>query len=125
MTNAQLDQVMTPSGARHVNWSTIPVECPSAGIKRQLVVGEHMMICRFVFAPFLATPEHSHPHEQLSMVLQGRVRFFIEGHERIAVPGDVLHFPPNIRHGATMLDEEVVLIDIFTPIREDFLGTGV
>jgi hypothetical protein len=36
--------------------------------------------------------------------------------------GDVLHFPPNVVHGATMLDEEVVLIDIFTPIREDFLA---
>jgi hypothetical protein len=33
----------------------------------------------------------------------------------------VLHFPSNILHGATMLDEEVVLVDIFTPIREDFL----
>jgi quercetin dioxygenase-like cupin family protein len=37
----------------------------------------------------------------------------------------VLHFPPNVAHGATMLDEEVVLIDVFTPIREDFLiGRG-
>jgi quercetin dioxygenase-like cupin family protein len=33
----------------------------------------------------------------------------------------VLHFPPGVRHGATMLDEPVVLIDIFSPIREDFL----
>ena len=36
--------------------------------------------------------------------------------------GDVLDFPPNVAHGATMLDEEVVLIDIFSPIREEFLG---
>ncbi len=41
--------------------------------------------------------------------------------ERIASPGDVLHFPSNCVHGATMMDEEVVLIDIFTPLREDFL----
>lgn len=34
--------------------------------------------------------------------------------------GDVLHFLPNVAHGATMLDEEVVLIDIVTPVREDF-----
>jgi len=122
MTNAQLEQVMTLGGARHLNWSTIPVECPAEGIERQLVVGENIMICRFVFAPLLITPEHSHPHEQLSIVLQGRVRFFIEGQERIAVPGDVLHFPSNTWHGATMMDQEVVLIDIFSPIREDFLG---
>jgi quercetin dioxygenase-like cupin family protein len=69
------------------------------------------------------TPEHSHPHEQISLVVQGRVRFFVEGKERIAVPGDVLHFPSNTWHGATMMDEEVVLIDIFTPLREDFLDT--
>jgi quercetin dioxygenase-like cupin family protein len=54
-------------------------------------------------------------------VLSGRVRFFVEGVERIASSGDVLHFPPNCRHGATMMDEEVILIDVFTPVREDFL----
>jgi len=110
-----------PAIAQHVNWSTIPVEHPLPGIERQMVVGERMMICRFRFAPLLVTPEHTHPHEQMSLVISGRVRFFVEGVERIATPGDVLHFPPNCLHGATMMDEEVVLIDIFTPVREDFL----
>lgn len=109
-------------GAQHLNWSSIPVERPSEGIERQMVVGRNMMICRFRFAPMLVTPEHEHPHEQMSIVVSGRVRFFIEGEERIASPGDVLHFPPNCWHGATMMEEEVVLIDIFTPVREDFLG---
>ena len=108
-------------GAQHLNWSSIPVEHPAEGIERQMVVGEQLMICRFRFAPFLVTPEHTHPHEQMSMVISGRVRFFIEGEERLALPGDVLHFPSNCLHGATMLDEEVVIIDIFTPRREDFL----
>jgi quercetin dioxygenase-like cupin family protein len=40
----------------------------------------------------------------------------------MASPGDVLHFPPECWHGATMMDEEVELIDIFSPVREDFLG---
>ena len=35
-----------------------------------------------------------------------------------------MHFPSNVEHGATMLDEEVVLIDIFSPVREDFLAGG-
>ena len=47
--------------------------------------------------------------------------FTVDGEERVAAAGDVLHFPSGIRHGATMLDDEVVLIDIFSPIREDFL----
>jgi quercetin dioxygenase-like cupin family protein len=110
------------SVAQHLNWTNIPVEHPAEGIERQMVVGERIMIVRFRFVPFLVTPEHTHTHEQMSLVVSGRVRFFVEGIERIASPGDVLHFPPNCLHGATMMDEEVVLIDIFSPIREDFLS---
>jgi len=110
------------SVAQHLNWTDIPVEHPAEGIERQMVVGERIMIVRFRFVPFLVTPEHTHMHEQMSLVVSGRVRFFVEGEERIAAPGDVLHFPPNCLHGATMMDEEVVLIDIFSPIREDFLS---
>jgi quercetin dioxygenase-like cupin family protein len=107
---------------RHLDWSTIPIEQTAEGIERQMLVGENMMICRFRFAPFLVTPEHEHPHEQMTIVERGRVRFFIEGQERIATAGDILHFPPNCWHGATMMDQEVVLIDIFSPLREDFLN---
>lgn len=107
--------------AQHLNWTDISVEHPAEGIERQMVVGERIMLVRFRFTPFLVTPEHTHPHEQMSLVVSGRVRFFIEGKETIASPGDVLHFPSNCLHGATMMDEEVVLIDIFSPIREDFL----
>ena len=110
------------SVAQHLNWTDIPVEHPAEGIERQMVVGERIMIVRFRFVPFLVTPEHTHMHEQMSLVVSGRVRFFVEGEERIASPGDVLQFPPNCLHGATMMDEEVVLIDIFSPIREDFLS---
>jgi quercetin dioxygenase-like cupin family protein len=110
------------ASAQHVNWDSVPVERPSEGIERQMVVGQQLMLCRFRFAPHLVTPEHSHPHEQMSIVVSGKVRFFIEGEERIAVPGDVLQFPAGCWHGATMIEEEVVLLDIFTPAREDFLG---
>ncbi|HEX8268186.1 MAG TPA: cupin domain-containing protein [Pyrinomonadaceae bacterium] len=108
-------------GAQLLNWENIPFEQIAAGIERQMIVGEKLMICRLRFAPFVVTPEHDHPHEQMTIVEKGRVRFFIEGEEKIAEPGDVLQFRSNCWHGATMLDEEVVLIDIFTPIREDFL----
>ena len=103
------------------DWSRVPVVEPSPGIKRQMIVGQNVMVCRFTFDPFLVTPEHTHHHEQMTLVVKGRVRFSIEGVEQIVSPGDVLHFPPHNRHGATMMDEEVVLIDIFAPIREDFL----
>jgi quercetin dioxygenase-like cupin family protein len=103
------------------DWKTIPVEQISEGIERQMVVGQNIMVCRLKFAPFVVTPEHSHVHEQMTLVMQGKVKFIVGNEERIVSAGDVLHFPSNFWHGATMLDEEVVLIDIFSPIREDFL----
>jgi quercetin dioxygenase-like cupin family protein len=108
---------------QHMDWSQIPVEQIEEGIERQMIVGEKLMICRLRFAPHVVTPAHDHPHEQITFVERGRVRFTIGEAQRIAEVGDVLHFPSGSRHGATMLDEEVVLIDIFSPVREDFLDS--
>ncbi len=109
---------------QHRDWSTIPVEQLSEGIERQMIWGERLMVCRLRCAPRIITAVHSHPHEQITLVERGRVTFFVAGQPVIASAGDVLHFPSNVEHGATMLDEEVVLIDIFSPIREDFLPDG-
>lgn len=103
------------------DWTKVKVENPAPGIKRQMVVGQNVMMVRFTFDPFLVTDEHTHPHEQMTLVIKGKVKFIIDGEVHILTAGDVLHFPPFNRHGATMLEEEVVLIDIFSPIREDFL----
>ena len=111
----------TQISALITNWSKIPIEQIATGIERQMIVGQEVMLCRFRFAPFVVTAEHSHPHEQMTLVVQGRVKFVISGEEHLLGAGDVLYFPPNNRHGATMLDEEVILIDVFSPIREDFL----
>ena len=107
------------------DWEKVAVEQVAEGIKRQMVIGQNVMVCRFTFDPFVVTDVHSHVHEQITLVVSGKVRFTIDGQTIIAAPGDVLHFPPNNQHGATMLDEEVVLIDIFSPIREDFLGSAI
>ena len=105
-----------------MNWDAIPSERIADGIDRQMVYGERVMVCRLALAPGVVTAVHAHPHEQITLVERGRVRFTINGREQNAGPGDVLHFPSNCPHGATMLDEPVVLIDIFSPIREDFLS---
>ena len=107
--------------SQHVAWASLPAEAPAEGIERRMVVGQQLMACRLHFDPHVVTAVHRHPHEQMTLVLEGRVRFTIEGRPHLAAPGDVLHFPPNVEHGATMLDEPVVLVDIFTPVREDFL----
>jgi quercetin dioxygenase-like cupin family protein len=106
---------------QHTDWTSIPVEQLEAGIQRQMIVGVKVMICRLRIAPHVVTPAHDHPHEQMTLVEQGQVLFTIGDEQRIARAGDVLHFPSGTWHGATMLDEEVILVDIFSPIREDFL----
>ena len=110
-----------PSDGAHLRWADVPVEQIADGVERQVVVGQRLMVCRLRFKPFVETPRHSHPHEQITLVEKGRVRFAIGDQIRIASAGDVVCVPSGVVHGATMLDEEVVLIDIFTPIREDFL----
>jgi quercetin dioxygenase-like cupin family protein len=102
-------------------WDDVPAEHIADGVERQMIVGARLMVCRLRLRPHVETAVHSHPHEQITFVEKGRVQFTIAGEVRIARQGDVLHFASGVLHGATMLDEEVVLIDIFTPVREDFL----
>jgi quercetin dioxygenase-like cupin family protein len=109
---------------QHRDWAAIPAQQVAPGIVRQMVWGERLMVCRLTIAPGIVTPIHSHAHEQITLVERGRVRFTIDGEQRIVGPGDVLVFPSGLEHGATMLDEEVVLVDIFSPVREDFLKVG-
>ena len=116
---------MTPPNAaavfQHVDWSSIPVEQIAEGITRQMVYGDRVMVCRLVLAPHTVTAIHTHVHEQMTLVASGRADFFVEDEKHTAKAGDILLFPSGIRHGATMLEEEVVLIDIFSPPREDFI----
>jgi unsaturated pyranuronate lyase len=104
-----------------MNWNTIPSVQVARGIERQMVCGENVMVCRLRLAPRTITEVHSHAHEQITIVERGRAVFTISGQQRITSAGDVLHFPSQCEHGATMLDEEVVLIDIFSPVRADLL----
>jgi quercetin dioxygenase-like cupin family protein len=108
--------------AQHVNWSGVPTVRVGEGIERQMVWGDRVMVCRLRIAPRTVTAVHSHPHEQITLVEQGPVEFTIEGRKVIVASGEVLHFPSGCEHGATMLENEVVLVDIFSPIREDFLS---
>jgi quercetin dioxygenase-like cupin family protein len=106
------------------NWATIPAERLGDGIVRQMIHGDRLMICRLTLAPGIVTNAHEHLHEQMTIVEKGRVRFTLGLEEKVFGPGDVLLLPGGFWHGATMLDEEVVLIDIFSPVREDFLGVS-
>jgi quercetin dioxygenase-like cupin family protein len=119
---------MTPAGKaqsglahRTWNWSFIPKEPIAEGIVRQMIWGDRLMICRLTFAPGTITTAHDHLHEQMTIVEKGRVKFVVGAEEKVFGPGEILLFPGGFWHGASILDEEVVLLDIFSPIREDFL----
>src|SRR5262245_55953235 len=94
-----------PAEALVTDWSIVPSEQISEGIRRQMVVGKNVMVCRFTFDPFVVTDVHSHHHEQITLVAAGRVQFTIDGKSVVAASGDVLYFPSNFKHGATMLEE--------------------
>jgi len=110
---------------QHATWASLPVERVGDGVERQMLWGDRLMVCRVRFAPHVSTAPHSHPHEQMTLVEKGRVRFTVAGQTIHASAGDVIHFPSNLEHAAAMLDEEVVLLDIFSPVREDFLPKRV
>ena len=63
---------------------------------------------------------HTHPHRQNSYVKSGRFRFTIDGAPVEVGPGDTIAFPPDIPHGTLCL-ERGTLLDVFSPMREDFL----
>ena len=66
-----------------MNWNSIAIETVGEGIRRQMVTGDRLMMCRLQMAPHTITPVHSHPHEQITIIEQGRVRFHVDGTDRI------------------------------------------
>jgi quercetin dioxygenase-like cupin family protein len=82
---------------------------------------DKMMLSFVELAPHSVVEEHSHPHEQVGMLLEGRVRFTIGGEEKLLSKGDMWRIPGNVKHRVVVLDEPAKAIDIFSPIREDYL----
>jgi len=84
--------------------------------------GEKMMMVLSATLPGHTVPLHSHPHEQVGMVYAGKAVLRIGGEERIVEKGDFYCIPANTPHGDTCLsDEPFVMLDIFYPVREDFI----
>ena len=97
---------------------TVEVE---PGVERSILQhGERLMLVRITLAEGTAVAPHAHPHEQITHVIEGRVRFTLDGETYVLEPGDSCLISPNRPHGAVAL-ADCVLIDAFSPIREDFL----
>lgn len=68
-------------------------------------------------------PEHFHPHEQISMVIEGKFEMELEGRKMLLEEGSALTIPPNVRHSGMPLTD-CYIIDVFHPRRDDFAASG-
>jgi quercetin dioxygenase-like cupin family protein len=91
------------------------------GIQRQVFgYNERLMLVKVRFERGAVGAMHQHPHSQASYVVSGRFELTFGEEKRILSKGDGYFVPPNVVHGCTCL-EEGILIDVFNPLREDFL----
>lgn len=111
-------------GTAFVIADDVPVEDLGDGIRRQILAyAPELMLARVFFEAGAVGAMHSHPHSQIAYVGAGRFRVTIDGEERELAAGDSYFAASQLEHGAVCL-EAGVLLDIFTPMREDFLGEG-
>lgn len=102
-------------------WQELPARQITPKITRRLVTGQNAMSVHFTLLAGAAIGEHHHPHEQISHILSGQLQFTIAGESFTAQAGEVVVIPPYAPHAAVALADSVV-IDIFSPPREDFLA---
>lgn len=87
--------------------------------RRVLANSDVMMLVEFTFEKGVEVPEHTHPHDQVGYVVAGRMRM-VMGEETLECgPGDSYHAPPDVPHAGVALERSVV-VDVFSPPREDY-----
>ena len=102
---------------KEIEWEVV-----APGIKRKIMAyDESLMLVRVEFEKDAVGSLHSHYHVQISHVESGMFEVEIGGEKKILKAGDVFYVPPHAVHGAVCL-EPGVLIDVFSPMREDFLS---
>ncbi len=99
-----------------------PLEDLGNGLTRRIAAYHDNLMCvEMHFEKGAVGALHSHPHEQITYVISGKFEFTVGDKTQIIQAGDCTLKQPNIKHGAVCL-EPGVLIDFFTPCREDFLS---
>jgi quercetin dioxygenase-like cupin family protein len=106
---------------RHIPWSSVEVEALNPLLGRHFIVGLNVMLARVLLKKGCLVPEHSHHNEQITYVLEGALKFGIDGKEIVVNAGEVLTIPPNMPHWAEALADTVDL-DIFNPPRADWIN---
>lgn len=106
---------------KYLSWSEVELETLNPLLQRQLIVGHNVMLARVLLKKGCIVPVHSHVNEQLSYILEGALKFWIDGREIVVRAGEVLTIPPNMPHKAEAL-EDTVDLDIFHPPRADWIS---
>jgi quercetin dioxygenase-like cupin family protein len=104
----------------YVSWESVPLEVMSDMISRKIVTGDKAMVAQVFLKKDAVVPEHHHESEQITYILEGALKFEIEGKEIVVRKGEVLAIPSNVPHRAVAL-EDTLDLDIFSPIRTDWL----
>jgi len=105
---------------RHVAWKSVELEDLNPLLQRHFVVGKDIMLARVLLKKGCVVPEHSHHNEQITYVLEGALKFWIDGKVIVVNAGEVLTIPPHMPHKAEAL-EDTVDLDVFSPPREDWI----
>jgi len=89
------------------------------GFLGHFVHGENMTMARWDVEAGAAFPEHSHPHEQISIVVSGTFELTMDGKTRVLGDGRMAVIPPNTTHSGTARTD-CEIIDVFSPVRDDY-----
>jgi quercetin dioxygenase-like cupin family protein len=114
---------MSTSGATRYRWDDMPRETLSPTIGRRLIATDRMMLAHVYLLKGSIVPRHEHENEQLTYILEGKLRFWLGDDEAEVVDvaaGEVLHLPSHLPHKAEAL-EDTLDVDIFCPPRADWL----
>jgi unsaturated pyranuronate lyase len=93
----------------------------AAGVTGRPLFGEGTMLNLIRFEPGATVPLHSHPHEQLGVVLEGMQALVVDGVAHEFEPLEAYALPGGIEHSAYCGPDGALVLDVFTPVREDYL----
>ena len=105
---------------KYTTWDDVPLETMSDVISRRVVSGEKAMVAQVYLKKDAVVPLHHHESEQITYILEGALKFELQGREVVVRKGEVLTIPSNVPHRAVAL-EDTVDLDVFSPIRHDWL----
>lgn len=104
-----------------VEFDSVISTSPEPGVTRRIIArGGDLMAVHVSFEKGAVGSIHKHPHEQVSYIVSGSFEYYEGGEKHIIKAGDSYYVPANVEHGVVALEDSVIL-DIFTPQREDFL----